>query len=54
MRYKKLAEFNDEDFRRLTGIKRLTFLKMIEILKRAERDLCINYNLVFFWIIGVF
>jgi Helix-turn-helix of DDE superfamily endonuclease len=37
MRYESLKEFKDEDFRRLTGIKRATFEKMIEILKEAEK-----------------
>ncbi len=37
MRYENLKEFKDEDFRRLTGIKRATFEKMVEILKEAEK-----------------
>jgi Helix-turn-helix of DDE superfamily endonuclease len=37
MRYESLKEFKDEDFRRLTGIKRSTFEKIIEILKEAEK-----------------
>jgi hypothetical protein len=37
MRYESLKEFKDEDFRRLTGIKRATFEKMVEILKEAEK-----------------
>lgn len=37
MRYESLKEFKDEDFRRLTGIKRATFEKMGEILKEAEK-----------------
>lgn len=37
MRYEKLKEFKDEEFRRLTGIKRTTFEKIIEILKEAEK-----------------
>ena len=37
MRYEKLKEFKDEEFRRLTGIKRKTFEKMIEILQEAEK-----------------
>ncbi len=36
MRYKTLKEFNDEEFRRLTGIRQSTFEKMINILKDAE------------------
>ena len=38
MRYESLKEFKDEDFRRLTGIKRATFEKMVEILKEAEKE----------------
>ena len=37
MRYESLKEFKAEDFRRLTGIKRTTFEKMVEILKEAEK-----------------
>lgn len=37
MRYERLKEFKDEEFRRLTGIKRTTFEKMVEILKEAEK-----------------
>ncbi len=37
MRYESLKEFKDEDFRRLTGIKRPTFEKMVDILKEAEK-----------------
>ena len=37
MRYEKLKKYNDEEFRRLTGIKRATFFKMIEILEEAEK-----------------
>jgi Helix-turn-helix of DDE superfamily endonuclease len=37
MRYEKLKEFKDEEFRRLTGIKRTTFEKIIGILKEAEK-----------------
>ncbi len=37
MRYENLKKFKDEDFRRLTGIKRATFEKMVEILKEAEK-----------------
>ena len=37
MKYDNLKEFKDEEFRRLTGIKRATFEKMIEILKEAEK-----------------
>lgn len=37
MKYESLKEFKGEDFRRLTGIKRATFEKMVEILKEAEK-----------------
>lgn len=37
MRYDNLKKFKDEEFRRLTGIKRATFEKMIGILKEAEK-----------------
>jgi Helix-turn-helix of DDE superfamily endonuclease len=37
MRYKKLREFKDEEFRRLTGVRKVTFSKMLEILKEAEK-----------------
>jgi len=36
MKYETLQGEKDIDFRRLTGIKRQTFNKMIEILKEAE------------------
>ena len=36
MRYDCLKEFKDEEFRRLTGVKRSTFEKMVDILKEAE------------------
>jgi hypothetical protein len=38
MRYESLKEFKDEEFRRLTGVKRTTFEKMAEILKEKERE----------------
>jgi hypothetical protein len=37
MRYERLKELSDEEFRRLTGVKKATFEKMLEILKEAER-----------------
>jgi hypothetical protein len=37
MRHYSLQEFSDEEFRRLTGVKKATFNKMLEILKEAER-----------------
>lgn len=36
MRYERLSHYVEEEFRRLTGIKRDTFNKMVEILKKAE------------------
>lgn len=36
MRYDKLQKYDDEEFRRLTGIKRQTFIKIVQILQEAE------------------
>lgn len=36
MRYESLKELRDEKFRRLTGVKRTTFEKMLDILKEAD------------------
>jgi hypothetical protein len=36
MRYDKLQKYDDEEFRRLTGIKRQTFIKIVQILQVAE------------------
>lgn len=36
MRYTGLKDFGEEEFRRLTGVKKSTFEKMIGILKAAE------------------
>jgi hypothetical protein len=36
MKYRALKELKDEEFRRLTGVKRSTFVKMVGILKEAE------------------
>lgn len=36
MRYADALELDDEDFRRLTGVKKTTFLRMIEILTVAQ------------------
>lgn len=36
MRYDKLQRYGDEEFRRLTGIKRQTFIKIVQILQAAE------------------
>ncbi len=37
MKYEKIKDYKDEEFRRLSGVKRSTFKKMIEILAEAER-----------------
>ncbi len=34
MKYEIIKEYNDSQFRRITGVKRATFEKMIEILKK--------------------
>lgn len=36
MRFDKLQKYDDEEFRRLTGIKRQTFIKIVQILQAAE------------------
>ena len=37
MKYEKIKDYKDEEFRRLSGVKRATFKKMIEILRSAEK-----------------
>ena len=37
MKYDQIEEFSDEQFRRLTGVKRNTFKKMVEILREADQ-----------------
>lgn len=37
MKWEKVKELNDKNFRRITGVKRKTFEKMIEIVSEAER-----------------
>jgi hypothetical protein len=37
MRYDQIKELDDEKFRRLTGVKRSTFIKMLEILLEADK-----------------
>jgi len=37
MRYSNLLGLEEEKFRRLTGVKRGTFEKMVEILKEADQ-----------------
>ena len=36
MKYNKIKNIRAEEFRRLTGVKKITFEKMVEILKNAE------------------
>lgn len=36
MKYEQIKELEEEKFRRLTGVKRATFRKMVEILNEAE------------------
>lgn len=38
MRYEQAQHLNDEDFRRLTGVKKPTFNHMIDILKEADKQ----------------
>jgi hypothetical protein len=35
MKYETLKSYSDEEFRRITGVKRTTFEKMLEILRRS-------------------
>ena len=37
MKYSQIKDLEDEKFRRLTGVKRSTFIKMTEILKEEDR-----------------
>lgn len=36
MRYHQVKELEGEKFRRLTGVKKTTFDKMLEILRKAD------------------
>ncbi len=38
MKYEIIAEYSDTQFRRITGVKRGTFQKMVEILQKAYDD----------------
>jgi hypothetical protein len=38
MKYGQIKELEDEKFRRLTGVKRPTFIKMVNILKEADEQ----------------
>lgn len=35
MKYETIKEYNDKQFRRITGVKRKTFEKMVEILQKS-------------------
>jgi len=37
MKYNQIKDLHEESFRRLTGVKRKTFEKMLEILREADR-----------------
>ena len=36
MKYEQIKELEEEKFRRLTGVKKVTFYKMVDILQEAE------------------
>ena len=38
MKYEMIKEYNEQQFRRITGVKRATFNKMIEILKKSYAE----------------
>ena len=38
MKYEKLAEYSNTKFRRITGVKRATFDKMVEILRKGYAE----------------
>ena len=38
MKFKKIKELNEEKFRRLTGVKRTTFERMVRILEQDIKD----------------
>jgi len=38
MKHDQIKEFSDEQFRRLTGVKRSTLEKMVEILREADQE----------------
>jgi len=38
VKFEKVKELDEEKFRRLTGVKRTTFDRMIEILEKAVKD----------------
>jgi len=38
MKYDQLKKIGEDKFRRLTGVKRSTFIRMLEILRHADKD----------------
>ena len=38
MKYEKINEYDENKFRRITGVKRATFEKMVEILKKSQAE----------------
>lgn len=38
MKYERIKDLKGEKFRRLTGVKRVTFEKMLEILSTADKE----------------
>lgn len=46
MKYDKIKNYKDEEFRRLSGVKRATFKKMIEILEDAEKKKKVILNFI--------
>ena len=38
MKYEKIAEYSNTKFRRITGVKRATFEKMVEILRKGYAE----------------
>ena len=38
MKYEKIAEYSEEKFRRITGVRRTTFEKMVEILRKGYAE----------------
>ena len=46
MNYEQVQKLSDEQFRRLTGVKRETFLMMVEILKNEYEKQKQNHKFV--------
>mgnify|MGYP000032023808 CR=1 FL=1 len=44
MRYKDLIEIKDEDFKRITGVRRETFFSMLEEFRREATKKIEKYN----------